>query len=71
MKETTKNPPADKKPPVVESVYHASELADAAWQHFDFAPELVMAALKLAKKEKCTLTEAKTIVKAFSERKVK
>jgi hypothetical protein len=58
------------KPPATEAVYEASALADAGWKYFDFPPELVATALKLAKKDKCTLKEAKAIVKAFSERKV-
>ena len=56
-----------------EAVYDIAALTDGttAWEHFDFAPELVATALKLAGKEKCTLTEAKKIVKAFAEREVK
>jgi len=72
MAETTKS--TDNKKPVAEpaeALYEASALAEAAWQHFNFPPELVAVALKSADKEKVTLTEAKGIVKAFAEREVK
>jgi hypothetical protein len=68
MEDKAKKSTEKKAPP--EAVYEASALADAAWKHFDFPPELVETALKLEGKDKFTLTEAKSIVKTFSERKV-
>jgi hypothetical protein len=55
----------------IESEYSAAELANAARARFGVQPEVVSAALKLAGKDKATLTEAQRIVKTFKERKVK
>jgi hypothetical protein len=56
-----------------DAVYDVAALTrgTTSWDQFNYAPELVAAAMKLANKEKCTLIEAKEIVKAFAERVVK
>jgi hypothetical protein len=56
-----------------EAVYDVEAFTQGvtSWEQFDYAPELVATALKLAGKEKCTLAEAKAIVKEFAEREVK
>lgn len=53
-----------------ESVYTAAELA-AAHKTFETSYEIVAVALKLAGKEKATITEAKKIIDEFKNREVK
>ena len=67
-------PKGNKAPKLApDAVYDVSAYTQGvtSWELFNFAPELVATALKLAGKEKCTLTEAKAIVKEFAEREVK
>jgi hypothetical protein len=61
------------KPPTAEAVYDVASLTDgaAAWKTFGYAPELAAIALKLDGKKEYTVPEAKRVVKAFAERKVK
>lgn len=54
-----------------ESVYPASELAANAKKVFGTRQECVAAALKVAGKTECTVTEAKEIVGKFLKREVK
>ena len=54
-----------------EPEYSAADLASAARARFGVPPEVVHTALKVEGKDKATLSEAKRIVKAFLERKVK
>ena len=56
---------------VDESAYTAKELAAASRARLGVSPEVVFAALRLAKKDTATLTEARSLVKAFMQRKVK
>lgn len=55
----------------VESEYKVSEFAENAKTLFDTRPECVTAALKGAKKETYTVSEAKSIVEAFLKKEVK
>jgi len=54
-----------------ECEYSVAELAGAARKQFDVPPEVVSAALRIAGKDRATLTEARRIVKQFKERQVK
>ncbi len=54
-----------------ESVYSASELAANAKKVFGTRQECVAAALKVAGKTECTVTEAKEILGKFLKREVK
>jgi hypothetical protein len=54
-----------------ETTYSAADLANAARARFGVPPEIVTAALRLAGKQRATLTEARQIVTAFMERTVK
>lgn len=54
-----------------ESKYTAAEFAQNARELFKTRPECVVAALRAAKKETCTLSEAKEIVEKFLKREVK
>jgi len=54
-----------------EVAYSAADLAAAALKRFKTSPEIVQAALKLAKKDKATIPEAEEIIKNFKERKIK
>ena len=62
-------PAAATKP--AETQYSAADLAAAARTRFNVPPDVVRVALKLAGKDKATLTEAEGLVKAFMGRKVK
>jgi hypothetical protein len=66
------NKPATVEPAkkAVETSYSAADLTTAARARFNVPPEVVKAALKQAGKTKATLTEAKSIIKCFMERKV-
>ena len=71
-------PPRNQQPPKSakvppEAVYDVAALTEGttSWEQFDYPPELVAAALKLAKKDRCTLREAREIIKEFAEREVK
>jgi len=54
-----------------ESEYTAAEFAQNASTLFKTRPECVVAALRAAEKETCTLSEAKEIVDKFLEKEVK
>lgn len=58
------------EPTAQESIYQAEELA-RAHKVFDTSYEIVATALKLAGKEKATVTEAKEIVENFKTKEVK
>lgn len=53
-----------------EPRYTVSELAANAGKLFSTRPECIEAALKLEKKDECTIKQAEEIVKKFLERKV-
>ncbi len=53
------------------ALYTANELAAAARSKFGTTPEVVLAALKTAGKEKAALDDAAAIVKAFLAKEVK
>lgn len=53
-----------------ESVYTAAELTNAH-KIFNTSHEIVAVALKLAGKEKATVTEAKAIIEEFKNKEVK
>lgn len=55
---------------VAESVYSAEELAKN-YRAFNTSREIVVVALKLAKKETATFAEAKAIIEKFKNREVK
>lgn len=61
---------AKKKEAIVESVYEAEELAKAH-KVFNTSYEIVATALKLAGKDKATVTEAKEIIEKFKTKEVK
>lgn len=78
QKETTTAETAEKQEvkPVVkvenqESKYTAAEFAQNAKELFKTRPECVVAALRAAEKETCTLSEAKEIVEKFLKKEVK
>ena len=54
-----------------EPIYTAKELANNARKLFDTRPECVAAALKSAKKESCSISEAKEIIKKFMKKEIK
>lgn len=63
------------KPEVVEtaaqeSVFDAAEIAANARELFGYGIDLANAAFDVNHVERCTLNEAKRIIKAFAERKV-
>jgi len=62
---------SDKQKQPAESMYSAADLAAAAYERFGVAPEVVTVAMKEAKKDSATPTEAEQIVKKFLGRKVK
>lgn len=53
-----------------ESEYPIEELAAAAENRFHTRPECVVAALKLAKLDKASITKTEKLVKEFLEREV-
>ena len=53
-----------------DPIYSAGELAAGAKEIFHTRPECVVAALRAAGKEKCTVCEAKEIVEKFLKRAV-
>jgi len=63
-------PAATEVAKVVESVYSAEELAKN-YRAFNTSHEIVVVALKLAKKETATFAEAKAIIEKFKNREVK
>jgi len=63
------NNPTEKK--TVEIMYSVSDLMAAARKRFKVSPDIVYAALKIAKKDKATIYEAEQIIKKFTERKIK
>lgn len=60
-----------KEPESKESIYTAKELANNARKLFNTRPECVAAALKSAKKECCSISETKEIVKKFMKKEIK
>ena len=54
-----------------ESIYTAKEFANNARKLFDTRSECVAAALKSAKKESCSISEAKEIIKTFMKKEIK
>lgn len=58
------------KAKVNDSIYSATDLAANAKKLFNTMPECVMAALKMAGVKKCTIDEAKTLVKNFLNQEV-
>lgn len=58
------------EPKTPESVYTAEQLA-GAHKTFDTSYEIVKTALKLAGKDKATITEAKNIIENFKNKEVK
>lgn len=63
--------PKGEKAPGRESSYTAGELAANARKLFGTRPECVMAALKAAGKQECTVPEAEGIVKKYLKREVR
>lgn len=59
------------RPASREPVYTAEEFAAGAKQVFGTGPDCVSAALKAAHIKSCTISEARKIVKAFTEKEVK
>lgn len=57
------------KPIVVESVYSAKELADN-YKVFNTSREIIVVALRQAKKETATVSEAKAIIEKFKNKEV-
>jgi len=55
-----------------EATYDIASLTEGktAWTQFNYAPELVTAALKKNGKEQYTVAEAKEIVEAFAKKEV-
>lgn len=53
-----------------ESVYEAAEFAANAPNLFGFSADMATAAFAYNHVERCTLDEARKIIKAFAERKV-
>ncbi len=72
VKEETAKEPASKNGGKIpqDPVYSAGELASGAKEIFQTRPECVLAALRAAGKEKCTVCEAKKIVEKFLKRAV-
>ena len=62
--------PAPVKPIVVESIYSAKELADN-YKVFNTSREIIVVALRQAKKETATFSEAKAIIDKFKYKEVK
>jgi hypothetical protein len=56
---------------VQESEYKAAELAAVSKNAFNVSPDCVIAALRVAGKEKATLKEAKEIIYKFTHKEVK
>ncbi|MBQ6091356.1 MAG: hypothetical protein IJL07_08850 [Lachnospiraceae bacterium] len=54
-----------------ESVYTVAEFAENSDKLFNTKPECVVAALRAAEKETCTLSEAREIVDKFLKKEVK
>ena len=54
-----------------ESVFDAAEIAANARELFGYSIDLANAAFDVNHVERCTLNEAKRIIKEFAERKVK
>ena len=72
-KETTTAKPTQHEPatePAMESEYEAAEIARNAMRLFGYSPDIATAALKTANVKACTVEKARTIIKAFAERKV-
>lgn len=65
---STRDPAPDN--PINEPEYEAREIAENSRSLFGYSPDLATAALKMANIQTCTLSKAKTIIKAFAERKV-
>ena len=55
----------------VEDIYTVQELTAASRQVFKVPPECVVAALKPTRKEKMTVSEARTVIEAFMNKEVK
>lgn len=55
---------------VQEETYEAKEIAENAPRLFGYSVDIATAALKMAGIERCTLTEAKKIIKDFAEKRV-
>lgn len=66
-----KNAPVKQAPKNKESVYSITELLAAGDKIFGVPRECIMAAFKMEKKERMSVSEAKAVVKKFMERKVK
>lgn len=64
-------PAAEKTAKNIEALYSAADLANAARAKFKVSPEVVTAALKSAKKDKATVTEAEKIIKEFMKKEIK
>lgn len=64
------NTTAPVKPLAVESVYTAKEMADN-YKVFNTSREIVVVALRQAKKETATVSEAKAIIEKFKNKEVK
>ena len=62
--------PKKEQKPLQESVYSIAELAANAKKVFGTRPECVVAALKTAEKQECTIAEAKEIIEKFLKREV-
>ena len=61
--------PAPVKPIVVESLYSAKELADN-YKIFNTSREIIVVALRQAKKETATVSEARAIIDKFKNKEV-
>lgn len=57
--------------PVVEATYSIDELKSAAASRFQTRPEVVVAALKGAGKDRATLEEAKKLIGEFLRKEIK
>lgn len=65
---TTQEPVVEN--PIKEPEYEAKEIAQNARSLFGYSPDLATAALRMENIQNCTLSKAKSIIKAFAERKV-
>ena len=56
--------------PAKAEVYEAKEIAKASMALFGYGTDIATAALAYNKVERCTIIDAKRIIKEFAERKV-
>lgn len=67
---TNKNPDTKQGKEPAESVYSAAYLAEN-YKVFNTSREIVVVALRLARKTEATFTEAKSIIESFKNKEVK